>query len=429
MLEVGCINLRTLGRRSLSPDSDPPSLGPGRWSPASKSSRQKFVRGSPVPIGIRLRLEGSDTRRSVRPIPSLIRMSYPMSSQLSPRSTRGFTLIELLVVIAIIAVLIALLLPAVQAAREAARRAQCTNNLKQLALAANNYESANGSFPGGSVLRWHPTSIHPTVTTAENFSVFVRMLPYFGAVPDVQRRQFQPDLRRCREPHDRRRPGATSLICPSDTRTDDRRPATSAPASHPVWSFNEIALTATATAACSPSPATRRMPGDVLVELLHRYQRSAPGPVLVQRRRSTTISSGHDRRASPTGRATRSSSARQQGATSRSTTRATQISDTVVELAAAGIDTHVLHALSAEPPHVATRPAVAQQARPQRLLLCARRRRASTPAALNFAFCDGSVHFIKNSISSWTFNGECRQLRRCHAQRHDLQHRHRTAPI
>jgi len=93
----------------------------------------------------------------------------------SPRRRAGFTLIELLVVIAIIAVLIALLLPAVQAAREAARRAQCVNNLMQISVALQNYESAHEVLPPGVV---NPTGPVANTPSGYHMGWIVQILPF-----------------------------------------------------------------------------------------------------------------------------------------------------------------------------------------------------------------------------------------------------------
>ena len=147
---------------------------------------------------------------------------------------RGFTLVELLVVIAIIGVLVALLLPAIQAARESARRTQCTNNIKQMALGAVNYESANGRFPpgrldpdwernGSPVTGTSYASVQPADKTGF-YSVHIWILPYMEAgniydLIDFNQAQVKVMIRSQNPNFDAYSTAQGLFICPSDSNT------------------------------------------------------------------------------------------------------------------------------------------------------------------------------------------------------------------
>ena len=128
------------------------------------------------------------------------------------RPRPGFTLIELLVVIAIISVLIALLLPAVQSAREAARRSQCCNNLMQMGLALQSYESAHEVLPPGVVNLTGPVLDQPK---GYGFGWMTQVLPYFEMKNVYNHFNLQVGLY---EPHNSttRTNLVRSFLCPSD---------------------------------------------------------------------------------------------------------------------------------------------------------------------------------------------------------------------
>jgi prepilin-type N-terminal cleavage/methylation domain-containing protein/prepilin-type processing-associated H-X9-DG protein len=144
---------------------------------------------------------------------------------------QGFTLIELLVVIAIIAILIALLVPAVQKVRDAAARAQCQNNLKQIALGTHNYHDVYKRFPPGINLPISSASgaVFPTnalytsgkigqpPVPGQFFSWMEAILPYIEQAPLYNQLNLnQREYANCNGPNS---PGATVVpiyICPAD---------------------------------------------------------------------------------------------------------------------------------------------------------------------------------------------------------------------
>ncbi|MCI0701343.1 MAG: DUF1559 domain-containing protein [Planctomycetia bacterium] len=136
--------------------------------------------------------------------------------------TFGFTLIELLVVIAIIAILIGLLLPAVQKVREAAARMSCSNNLKQLGLAAHNYEGNYGTFPPGLTQDRINAAGQIYVsgsTSGYNFSgisVYVFLLPYIEQTALASRWDMRVPLNNRGPTGSNASTVIKTLICPSD---------------------------------------------------------------------------------------------------------------------------------------------------------------------------------------------------------------------
>ena len=144
----------------------------------------------------------------------------------------GFTLIELLVVVGVVAILVSLLLPAVQQAREAARRAQCQNNLKQLALATTMFADDFGAYPPARIVERPGPSAPPDQSCGgDGPSWLVLILPYlerraardlwdvtepFYAAPDGARNQVLP-----------------TLLCPSRRGTGEARVADGL--GPPVW--------------------------------------------------------------------------------------------------------------------------------------------------------------------------------------------------
>jgi prepilin-type N-terminal cleavage/methylation domain-containing protein/prepilin-type processing-associated H-X9-DG protein len=310
---------------------------------------------------------------------------------LPPRRRPGFTLIELLVVIAIIAVLIALLLPAVQAAREAARRAQCTNNLKQLALAAMNYESANGTLPPAACSSLDYTK--SGLFYRDNFSSFTRMLPYTEQAPIYNSVNFNMTFANI---ENRTIFGAqiNTLVCPSDTNVAPQAMTTG----NGFTSSNYDATSATSNymayfSSYSSSQGT----------FWSNYYIGAKGGTQVQSQQNgAIIIDGNVKIASITDGTSNTFIFGEKAHGYFAVYDATYQNCDTAWPSGLYFDTMFT---TTYPPNLPTSntPGLNLTGKPNYSYYYATDATSYHPGGLNFAFCDGSVRFIKNTIQSWTF--------------------------
>ncbi|MCC7339341.1 MAG: DUF1559 domain-containing protein [Pirellulaceae bacterium] len=178
---------------------------------------------------------------------------------------QAFTLVELLVVIAIIGILVGLLLPAVQAAREAARRMQCSNNLKQLGLAAHNYESSNRRFP----------AMETGTGTVAGGGQFYSMSGWYAMLPYVEQTSLYSNLSTLNVDPGHYVPGGTSngismsmlvtrlsfLECPSDAGSTDPSTAslTLTPTSYGMCTGDNYAMSQLPGEASNATMASKKL--------------------------------------------------------------------------------------------------------------------------------------------------------------------------